>query len=503
MHSSTYTTATTSTSTSTSSHPSGSHTLAEDERILRHKESGTLTPRVPHPHHQRNDKSTSINRSRTRAFSPSNLSLLLARQGQGHSQSRAGRQNDSAPPSGTHSRTTSSSSSKAHTKTTGGAYTAVGASKERKAKKKRTEQDDDDETSPIRGRDARRVKVLRDALPLPVSAPTALPPPGATPSTATKDASASASTTAEVGNVTSGDDAAEAGPSNSGLTSSSSQHSHSAHSTHSPSPASSSSSSRSRDSTPHAPIPHPSVPTVLPFTFPTSPTSPTDTLPSSHTQAQLETQPLLTRPQAHALPSYTSPHTLNATMKNPDGSGEVLPTSSTTSPPLPQSQNSSTGTDIVATSTPPSPSLLLATSTNHQRSKFPFLPLPLPSIPKPHLPSSSSLLRRVKGASKHLDRALLKRTARNAASAVPAVLLGSLLNVLDGLSYGMIIFPTNEIFTNFGGIGVSMFFVTSVSFSFFISLPILCVSFISSSPLHPKLRKNNTLPRVYSKVSIN
>jgi len=46
---------------------------------------------------------------------------------------------------------------------------------------------------------------------------------------------------------------------------------------------------------------------------------------------------------------------------------------------------------------------------------------------------------------------------------LPAVILGSLLNVLDGVSYGMIMFPSAyPIFANFGGDGVSMFFVTCI-----------------------------------------
>lgn len=46
---------------------------------------------------------------------------------------------------------------------------------------------------------------------------------------------------------------------------------------------------------------------------------------------------------------------------------------------------------------------------------------------------------------------------------LPAVFLGVLLNVLDGVSYGLIIFPTSyPIFSNFGGDGVSMFFVTCI-----------------------------------------
>ncbi|KOS14553.1 vacuole protein [Malassezia pachydermatis] len=46
---------------------------------------------------------------------------------------------------------------------------------------------------------------------------------------------------------------------------------------------------------------------------------------------------------------------------------------------------------------------------------------------------------------------------------IPAVVLGLLLNILDGVSYGMITFPTSmPIFANFGGDGVSMFFATCV-----------------------------------------
>lgn len=46
---------------------------------------------------------------------------------------------------------------------------------------------------------------------------------------------------------------------------------------------------------------------------------------------------------------------------------------------------------------------------------------------------------------------------------LPPVILGLLLNVLDGVSYGMITFPASSpIFANFEGDGVSMFFVTCV-----------------------------------------
>ncbi|KAF9072486.1 sulfate transporter family-domain-containing protein [Rhodocollybia butyracea] len=53
-------------------------------------------------------------------------------------------------------------------------------------------------------------------------------------------------------------------------------------------------------------------------------------------------------------------------------------------------------------------------------------------------------------------------TARASLWAIPAVLLGCLLNILDGVSYGMILFPTSPPFTNLGPMGVSMFFVSCV-----------------------------------------
>ncbi|KAL5514025.1 hypothetical protein ACEPAG_2786 [Sanghuangporus baumii] len=63
-------------------------------------------------------------------------------------------------------------------------------------------------------------------------------------------------------------------------------------------------------------------------------------------------------------------------------------------------------------------------------------------------------------------RVLSKETAvevgKTALRSIPAVLLGILLNILDGVSYGMIMFPSNDVFQNFGGIGVSMFFVTTI-----------------------------------------
>ena len=93
--------------------------------------------------------------------------------------------------------------------------------------------------------------------------------------------------------------------------------------------------------------------------------------------------------------------------------------------------------------------------------------LPVPSL---SATTNRSLRKRVKAACK---------TAANGAKTVsqpsyiihlgfrvisllPAVFLGLLLNVLDGVSYGMIMFPTVAIFDGFGPMGVSLFFITCV-----------------------------------------
>ena len=46
---------------------------------------------------------------------------------------------------------------------------------------------------------------------------------------------------------------------------------------------------------------------------------------------------------------------------------------------------------------------------------------------------------------------------------IPAVLLGLLLNILDALSYGMILFPLGQpIFEKLGPDGISMFYVSCI-----------------------------------------
>ncbi|KAI0739439.1 sulfate transporter family-domain-containing protein [Daedaleopsis nitida] len=52
--------------------------------------------------------------------------------------------------------------------------------------------------------------------------------------------------------------------------------------------------------------------------------------------------------------------------------------------------------------------------------------------------------------------------AKDVLRSIPAAILGTLLNILDGISYGMIIFPASGVFADLGGVGVSMFFVSAI-----------------------------------------
>ncbi|KAG6833353.1 hypothetical protein H0H87_008529 [Tephrocybe sp. NHM501043] len=55
----------------------------------------------------------------------------------------------------------------------------------------------------------------------------------------------------------------------------------------------------------------------------------------------------------------------------------------------------------------------------------------------------------------------IPQTMGIAFKSIPAVLLGCLLNILDGVSYGMIIFPGTGVFSELGPMGVSMFFLSA------------------------------------------
>lgn len=70
-----------------------------------------------------------------------------------------------------------------------------------------------------------------------------------------------------------------------------------------------------------------------------------------------------------------------------------------------------------------------------------------------------SLMHRIVGGTHKIDP---KELVCTVLKSLPAVLLGTLLNILDGVSYGMIIFPAFGVFAGLGGMGVSMFFVSTV-----------------------------------------
>ena len=101
------------------------------------------------------------------------------------------------------------------------------------------------------------------------------------------------------------------------------------------------------------------------------------------------------------------------------------------------------------------------------------IPAP-PQSPAPLLPASNrSLRKRVRAAWKSATSSAktvsqpshIAHLGFRIFSSLPAVFLGLLLNILDGVSYGMILFPSGAIFNGFGPMGVSLFFVTCVLFS--------------------------------------
>lgn len=60
-------------------------------------------------------------------------------------------------------------------------------------------------------------------------------------------------------------------------------------------------------------------------------------------------------------------------------------------------------------------------------------------------------------------RAIWQEGVVHPVSLIPAVLLGLLLNILDALSYGMILFPLGEpLFAHLGADGISMFYVSTI-----------------------------------------
>lgn len=72
--------------------------------------------------------------------------------------------------------------------------------------------------------------------------------------------------------------------------------------------------------------------------------------------------------------------------------------------------------------------------------------------------------RRIRGCLKGCDRQILwEQGIVDPVKRIPAVLLGLLLNILDALSYGMILFPLGQpIFEKLGPDGISMFYVSCI-----------------------------------------
>lgn len=89
------------------------------------------------------------------------------------------------------------------------------------------------------------------------------------------------------------------------------------------------------------------------------------------------------------------------------------------------------------------------------------------SIPRGVFPTAASNVRKccwVLSNPKCWDRrAVWRQGVVYPISLLPAVFLGLLLNVLDALSYGMILFPLGEpMFANLGSDGISMFYVSTI-----------------------------------------
>ncbi|OJA08461.1 hypothetical protein AZE42_05050 [Rhizopogon vesiculosus] len=130
--------------------------------------------------------------------------------------------------------------------------------------------------------------------------------------------------------------------------------------------------------------------------------------------------------------------------------------------PLPSTVNQNTSTQsevayiVSSPVTETTPLLLPPNGSVATMNGHPSAPSKHPKLPSKRL---STLMRGLIGEShklcpQELGYSILK--------SLPAVLLGTLLNILDGVSYGMIIFPAFGVFDGLGGMGVSMFFVSTL-----------------------------------------
>ncbi|KAI0464973.1 hypothetical protein LJB42_000189 [Komagataella kurtzmanii] len=80
-----------------------------------------------------------------------------------------------------------------------------------------------------------------------------------------------------------------------------------------------------------------------------------------------------------------------------------------------------------------------------------------------HNPSLSRFSKLIRDASMLDTHTVINHCVTKPISYLPAVFLGTLLNILDALSYGMIMFPIGEqIFSGMGAAGISMFYLSCV-----------------------------------------
>ncbi|KAG5643844.1 hypothetical protein DXG03_009575 [Asterophora parasitica] len=130
---------------------------------------------------------------------------------------------------------------------------------------------------------------------------------------------------------------------------------------------------------------------------------------------------------------------------------------------------------IITTSSSPVSSP--ASATNERTPLMPRASLPSTSSPISPSPASPTLhVPPLKSNAKHVSFenklkagvAVMENATEEipyvlavATKSIPAVLLGCLLNILDGVSYGMILFPGTGVFANLGPMGVSMFFMSA------------------------------------------
>lgn len=106
-----------------------------------------------------------------------------------------------------------------------------------------------------------------------------------------------------------------------------------------------------------------------------------------------------------------------------------------------------------------------ASSYSNSSPRHHFLAItPPPGSPSPYSspfsPAFSVLSAALTSLSTQLRPKSLGHHAMVTIETLPAVSLGLLLNILDGVSYGFIMFPAGPVFAGFGSMGVSMFFLT-------------------------------------------